>query len=432
MLPLNPSAGANAPDPRPARRPLLETLEKRCLLSANPADVAALDAAADAALYQGRLKIRGEGRQGVLVTLQSGDDGSISGTLTSAATGTIDFSGQMNRRRIRLELDDSDGTLVGRVSRNGVKLRGRLADGPDGPKGRINTRATSSASARVLAADEDLVPPDLGPPQEPPIDTVPPGGDLPPTDNPPTDGPPTDNPPGGDPGTGPAGGGPFPGMPDLPPPRWEVGLGPKPDIEGSYSGQFAEVESSSGKKRGTGVDPVRGWDPVDGFRGGGLSFASTRSGAILNVTEQTNQGGLQGTLSIPGIGDFTFTGKLGFAFSNEFRLVLEGDGAGYVRGVANNDGGGMRLVAEFLVNTSSGEQRGALSVQFRGPATPTTPANPNPTPGPNPGPDPDPTTDPSDPVPQPDPTDPTPPVPPSLPPDPFPPVPPLPSGVGRH
>ena len=399
----------------PQRRALLETLEKRCLLSA---DVCALDSATDAALYQGRLKLRGENAQGVTVTVQAGDDGSISGTISSPATGAVDFSGALNRRRFTVQLDESgesDGVLTGRVSRNGVRLRGRLADGPDGASGRLNARATSSASARVLAADDDLVPPDLGPPQEPPTDTPPTGGELPPTDTPPGGDPGTD--PGTDPGSDPVGGGPFPGMPDLPPPRWEVGLGPKPDIEGSYSGEFAPLSGSAGKKRGTGVDPVLGWDPVDGMTGGGLSFAATNSGASMEFTSQSETGGLEGTLSIPGVGDFTFTGKLGFAFRNEFRLIVEGDGAGYVSGVANNNGGGMQLVAEFIVNTSSGEQRGALAVQFDGPASPTPPtADPNPTPDPDPTPDPVP-----DPTPTPDPR---------LPPNPFPVEPPV--VVARH
>jgi hypothetical protein len=151
-------------------------------------------------------------------------------------------------------------------------------------------------------------------------------------------------------------------MPDLPPPRWEVGLGPKPDIEGDHSGVFAPVSSNSGEKRGTGVDPVLGWDPVDGLTDPSLAFASTDGGATINVTTQTDDGGLEGTLSIPGVGDFDFVGHIGFARNNEFRLILSGDGAGYVRGVASNNGGAMRLVAEFIVNTSSGEQRGALSV----------------------------------------------------------------------
>src|SRR5687768_160309 len=92
------------------RRPVLESLEKRCLLSVNPA----VEAAADTALYQGRLRLRGEGAQALVVTVHASDTGSISGTLSSPATGNVAFSGTLTRRRFTVQLDESgesDGVL---------------------------------------------------------------------------------------------------------------------------------------------------------------------------------------------------------------------------------------------------------------------------------------------------------------------------------
>lgn len=352
----------------------IESLESRRLLSVTVADA-----------YSGAFafkEFRQSPERGTMAVQFNLTGPTVSGSASSPFFGSDSFSGDRDGRAFVAEIDtDGDGAtdqLLGRFRRKGGVLGGKLIEA-DGDRGRFRLLAqtpaassgdvlgeSGSSAGSSAGSDTGIINDDTN--EIPGEDGTDSGGDGTGTDG---DGGGIDT--GGDGtdtgGDGTDGNGDGDGTDDGSTGGDGGGTDNGSDhaIVGAYAGTFAPVAGViNGEKVGTGVDPIRGFEPGPADAGGTALFSSSGA-ASMTINSATDAGRFEGTLNVNGQ-QFGFVGHLGFPDAQSFRAVLDAGNAsdtesgGFMRGIITANG---QFMAE-MISTGDAGFRAALTLQQSG------------------------------------------------------------------
>ncbi|HEX8911993.1 MAG TPA: hypothetical protein VF796_06505 [Humisphaera sp.] len=161
------------------RRPLrgevrcaVETLEDRQLLSASlaPAGVAVtpgeamVESAPLAGGYAGTMKyskvdgVRPPSRTLVIDVASRSSTGALTGTLTAAGVGIVEFTGQLDGRHVNLQWDDqgTQGYVIAKTNKSGTKLSAKVLNVTTGTKAKVKAAAAEEVGRALYTTGQTV------------------------------------------------------------------------------------------------------------------------------------------------------------------------------------------------------------------------------------------------------------------------------------